>query len=228
MRLRAKEREMDRKHLISLLQQSMATDFEQTPFCPGDENIASYVDGAISAEQRVSLERHLPDCPACIGRVGLLTRLMRDSVEIEESTISETRVPLTWKAQRWAVAATVILAVGWFTWTPIDDRSDFSETRTLQPQLTQPEILAPGSGYLDSENGPLVRWTEVPGRLYYEVRIVSDAGDLVSLQRVDDPEWAPNEQLALQPGRDYYIRVDAYLTDSHSIRSDHIPFRVKD
>ena len=219
---------MDRKHLISLLQQSAAADFEQTPFCPGDEDVAAYVDGAISAEQRVSLERHLPDCPACMRRVGLLTRLMRDNGGTEEPVMSEASAPLTWKSQRWAVAATVLLAVGWLTWTPIGDRGDYSETRTLQPQLTQPEILAPNAGYLENGDGLFVRWTDVPGSLYYEVRIVSDAGDLVSLQRVDDSEWTPNEQLALQPGREYYLRVDAYLTDSQSIRSEHIPFRVKD
>jgi hypothetical protein len=219
---------MDRKHLISLLQQSAAADFEQTPFCPGDEEIAAYVDGAITAEQSVSLERHLPDCPACIQRVGLLTRLMRDNVRIEKPMMPEAHKPATWKPHRWAVAATVVLAVGWLTWAPIGERGEYSETRTLQSQLTRPEILAPDSAFLENRDSLFVRWTDVPGSLYYEVRIVSDAGDLVSLQRVDDSEWAPTKHLALQPGREYYIRVDAFLSDSQSIRSEHILFRVKD
>ena len=131
-------------------------------------------------------------------------------------------------ASRWAVAASVLIAVAWFAWMPTQEDQDRRTTRALESTLPQPEILAPMPGIAAGRDNLVIRWTEVPESLYYEVRIVSDAGDLVSLHRVDAAEWTLDDETDLGSGQEYYIRVDAYLTDSQSIRSDHIPFRVKD
>ena len=61
---------MDRKHLIACLQRSAIEDPERTPFCPDDHDIAAFVDGDLDNASRVLIERHLPDCQGCVGRVG--------------------------------------------------------------------------------------------------------------------------------------------------------------
>ena len=73
-----------------------------------------------------------------------------------------------------------------------------------------------------------VVYSDDSGQIYDHPYLEMAGSSGGSLQRVDDPEWAPTEQLSLQPGREYYIRVDAYLNDSQSLRSEHIPFTVKD
>ena len=219
---------MDRKHMISLLQRSAAANLERTPFCPGDEEIAAFVDGTLTESRAESVQHHLPDCPACIQRVGLITRLLRTTDNDHPAELKTAPGPMYATASRWAVAASVLIAVAWFAWMPTQEDQDRRTTRALESTLPQPEILAPMPGIAAGRDNLVIRWTEVPESLYYEVRIVSDAGDLVSLHRVDAAEWTLDDETDLGSGQEYYIRVDAYLTDSQSIRSDHIPFRVKD
>jgi hypothetical protein len=219
---------MDRNYMISLLRQSAAAESEQTPFCPDDEELAAFVDRTLPGARRESLEHHLPDCPACIRRVGLITRLTRENEEIPEATSAIARKMILQQAPRWAVAATVLMAVAWLAWAPVDDSETFRATRNIETSLTRPEILAPSSGMLASSDDFVVRWTEVPGSLYYEVRIVSDVGDLLSLERTSEPQWSMGDGVELRPGDEYFIRVDAFLSDSQAIQSDHIPFRLRE
>ena len=220
---------MDRKHLISNLQSSAVGTYERTPFCPDDHDIAAFVDRALDDSARVLIERHLPDCPACVSRVGLLTRLMRE--DEANVTMPASAPARTWRqtAPQWAVAATVLLTIGWLAWLPMIEQSDdYSAVRNVSSVLTPPEILAPSSGILGERDGFVIRWTEVPGSLYYEIRIVTDAGDLLSEARVENTEWTIDRDLGLEPGREYFIRVDAYLSDAKAIRSDHIPFKLRE
>jgi hypothetical protein len=216
---------MDRKRLISLLERSSAWDHQRTRFCPDDSDVAGFVDGTLPEAGRVSIRRHLPDCPACVQRVGLLTRLLRE--QADTATLTSARRPQG-IAYKWAAAASVILAVGWVTWFPVQDTDDFRETRAIESRLTPPEILAPAPATPASREGFVIRWTEVPGSLYYEVRIVTEVGDLLLQQRVDQTEWVIGKELEFQPGREYFIRVDAYLSDAKTIRSEHVPFRLRE
>jgi hypothetical protein len=221
---------MDRKHLISSLQSSAVDNHERTPFCPDDHDIAAFVDRTLDDSERILIERHLPDCQACVTRVGLLTRLTRLTRD-DEANVTAPASARPWRqtAPQWAVAATVVLAIGWLAWSPTVERSDdYEAVRTVSPVLTPPKILAPSSGILGERDGFVIRWTEVPGSLYYEIRVITDTGDLLREARVENTEWAIGHDLSLEPGREYFIRVDAYLSDSKAIRSDHIPFKLRE
>ena len=225
---------MHRKDLIPLLQRSAVGQGARTPFCPDDHEIAGFVDGASSKSAREHIARHLPDCQACVGRVGLLTRLLREQLAGAQAQIAESNTKY-WQhaAPQWAVAASVILAVGYLAGTSkitsdTDPATDYQTTRGIDSQIAAPEILAPTSGVIGKRDGLLIRWTEVPETLYYEVRVVSDVGNLVTAQRVDGTEWVISRDLDLESGREYFIRVDAYLTDGKPIRSQFIPFRLRE
>ncbi len=220
---------MDRKHLIACLQRSAIEDAERTPFCPDDHDIAAFVDGDLDNASRVLIERHLPDCQGCVGRMGQLTRLMRAEEITKSDETPGTDKTLFEAFPQWAVAATVVLAIIWVGWSPnTTEVSDARDVRNIESVLAPPQILAPDSGVLASRDGFLIRWTEVPGSLYYEVRVVSDIGDLLNEARVEQTEWTLGDEIELEPGREYYIRVDAYLSDSKAISSQHIPFRLRD
>jgi hypothetical protein len=225
---------MDRKDLTLLLQRSAVGQGARTPFCSDDDEIAGFVDGTLNQSAREHIERHLPDCQACVSRVGLLTRLVRDHAAGDGSKVAEIRTR-NWKqtAPQWAVAASVILAVAYVAGTSqftadTDPAAEYQTTRNLDSRVAGPEILAPTSGVIGKRDDLIIRWTEVPGTLYYEVHIVSDIGNLVSAQRVDGTEWRIGRHLNLESGREYFIRVDAYLTDANPISSQFIPFKLQE
>jgi anti-sigma factor RsiW len=225
---------MDRKGLISQLQSSAGRPAVRTPFCPDDHEIAGYVDGRLDGDARELIDRHLADCQACVSRVGLLTRLIRERAGERVSQAGQTR-SRKWlrSAPRWAAAASLVLALGYLAGTSDllsgpGEETQYQATRNLESAFSVPEILAPATGVMGPRDGFVIRWTEVPGSLYYEVRIVTDAGDLVRQQRVQASEWTLDPGLDLEAGRDYFIRVDAYLTDAKAIHSEHIPFRIRE
>ena len=60
--------------------------------CGFEYDAGSYVLGALSPEDRVAFERHLPGCPACAqsvrelaGLPGLLSRIPAETFEAERS-----------------------------------------------------------------------------------------------------------------------------------------------
>ena len=61
---------MNQQDLIALLRSSAGPAKEQTPFCADDLDIAAFVDGDLSDEDHQRLERHLAECPVCVGRVA--------------------------------------------------------------------------------------------------------------------------------------------------------------
>jgi hypothetical protein len=68
----------------------------------------------------------------------------------------------------------------------------------------------------------------VAGSPFYDVRIVTDAGDVVIQQRVTGTAWKLPAQLDLQSGAEYFVHVDAYPSGDKAVSSDHVPFRVAD
>lgn len=46
--------------------------------CPGPGELAAYLDEACRANARDAIEEHLQRCPACVGAVVELRRLLRD------------------------------------------------------------------------------------------------------------------------------------------------------
>jgi hypothetical protein len=72
------------------------------------------------------------------------------------------------------------------------------------------------------------RWSEVAGTPYYDVRIVTDAGDVVVQERVAGTNWQPQARLDLQPGAEYFVLVDAYPEGDKAVSSHHVPFRIAD
>jgi Putative zinc-finger len=92
---------------------------------------AAYVLGALSPEERLEFERHLPGCPACsravqdlAGMPGLLARVSSEVVESEplDEAVPDTLLPALVREVRRsrqrrgrlaaAVAAVIVLAVG--------------------------------------------------------------------------------------------------------------------
>jgi hypothetical protein len=89
-----------------------------------------------------------------------------------------------------------------------------------------PSFLSPQEGMTISSDAGVFIWTAVPGSLFYQIRIVSDEGDLVWQERINGTQWGLPAELLLAPGAEYFVRVDAYLAEAKTLKSDYVLFRT--
>lgn len=237
----------DHKH-IELLTLQAAELTERTPFCPEDQQVAEYFEEQLPEAERDRLERHLADCRFCLARLGMLQRLEQNPIapRIPEDVLATAKSMRNTGVRRrkWvqasAAAAVLVIAVGvLYQVLPVreigqvalprthmnEPSSDLRETRSIDPGVMGPRFLSPRGGPDIISTASVFQWTAVPNSLYYEVRIVSDAGDLLWQERVDGTEWKLPAGLALTPGLEYFVRVDAYLTDAKTLQSGYLLFR---
>ncbi len=138
--------------------------------------------------------------------------------------------------QKWAVAAALVLAV------PVLFQAGRSPERAIEGQQESPsvptrmaasmgrglQVLSPSPGSTVDPMRLDFSWTEVPGSPYYDLRIVTGAGDIVTEQRVNATRWQPPAPLGLESGAEYFVLVEAYPSGDKAVSSRHVPFRVPD
>ena len=224
--------------LKALLKQSEGP-FERQPGCPDDYLLASYMEGGLSEQDHGRFETHLADCAYCLDRVGALARAAESpAVGAGTETIRKRSQwnPLSPRVTRWATAALLVMAVGIIvsrqspspvTSTPgaSDPKNTVSE-RFIDKTSPIPEILSPAEGGLVDPQSFVFRWKEVPGSLFYDIRIVSDDGAQVVRQRVWDTQWLLPDEIGLQPGAEYFVRIDAYVSEGKAVSSEHTVFKA--
>ena len=234
---------MTADRLTSLLKAARPGHRDRTPACPDEHQIAAYVDGTLTPERGEQLELHLADCDACLALVGILSRdRVPASLEpVPERTLERARrLARTARpaAKRYAqyVAAAAALVLSISVLLNVSQRTGDGlesppppDTRAVRKATIAPpsvQVLSPGAGVTVPASGLIVRWAAVPGTHYYEVRVVTDSGDIVVAERVTGTEWHPPGRLALHPGAEYFVHVDAFLSEARSVDSDHVPFSV--
>jgi len=232
---------MEQEDLKLLMRVPPSGSLTRTPQCPEYPELSAYVDGSLGEADHQRLEDHLAACGVCIRLVTLACR-QRQSKSItptpELARARARRLAGIRKPDRvsrittWAAVATVLLAltlvVQWqreldpVTETGTTDRT----VRSVSPAIAPPQILSSGAG-VSIDTGELVfRWTETLGSLYYNVLIVREAGNLVWEERVTGTRWAAADTLSLTPGAEYFVRVDAYLSNAKVVSSEHVAFTM--
>ena len=233
---------MSPDELPSLLRKSSTDVAERGPACPDEHSIAAYVDGTLGTDDREPLELHLADCSYCLAQVGLLSRehAVSATEAVPEPTIARARALAKPPARRrvfpapqWAAAAAVVLALAVLVSLPrppgttsTDWRFDTPTTRTGTSHSLQ--LLSPGEGMTVDRTQLTVRWSAIPGARYYDVRLVTEVGDVVAEERVTGTEWHPKNRAALRPDLEYFVHVDAYVSDGNAIGSEHLSFHVSE
>lgn len=236
---------MDPDHLTSLLAEGGFEPPGRSPDCPDEGRIAGYVDGGLDDAWRQELERHLADCGHCLALVGLLSRERHPSkVEPVPSQLLaragarlKTEPRHAWRfAPQWAAAAALVLAVPLLVQLGRSpDAGLEGQGRPAPPVIrkfdTPPDglqVQVTGAGSAVDARRVEFSWTAVTGSPYYDVRIVTDEGDVVVRERVTDTNWRLPAQVRLQPGAEYFVHVDAYPSGDKAVSSEHIPFRISD
>ena len=236
---------MNMDRLTSLIAANVAGRAERSPACPEEGRIAGYVDGGLAVAAREEIECHLADCGHCLALVGLLCRERRtetpdavpDEALAHARALVRTEPPRRWRlAPQWAAAAMLVLAVPLLLQIGRNPdrgvegqgRPEPPATRNVPPSDPGLRVLSPAAGATVEAWRLAFHWTEVAGTPFYDVRIVTDEGDVVVEERVDGTTWQPPAQLELQPGVEYFVHVDAYPSGDKASSSDHVPFRVSE
>ena len=89
------------------------------------------------------------------------------------------------------------------------------------------DVLSPAPGEAVTQ-GSLIWWAEIPGNIHYNIFILSNAGDVLWTERLQDNQWIMHEALHLTEGDDYFFRVEAVLPGGGTMSSKHLAFRVAD
>jgi hypothetical protein len=239
---------MDQQKITELLQQQNTEIAERTPFCPDDHEIAAYFDRYPHHPEGELSEHHLINCGYCLARVAVLAQLHKygDDEQIQDSLLDkadkfgqQSRRRLRF-APAWAVAAVVMITL--FTIVgrePTIDPdvgaqlpavslvdADARQLRNINRSHPAPTILTPVKGANVRPEKLTIRWTTVPGSLYYDIRLVNAEGFMIWQDRIEENKSNLPDNLKLIPGDPYFVRVDAYLAEAKSISSRHVQFTI--
>lgn len=225
-----------------------ATDLPQkTDFCANDKDLALFFDGLLSGPSHESIKRHVAGCGFCQARLGFLSRVEQDSgpTDISEKSIALAkqmgRKPSRRKSQHWPLwAAAALMAITLSITTfrgdrPGDPREDYPEIindvsgearqiRSMGSKDLRPGLLFPLEGAVVKPGDLVIRWTRVPDVIFYQLFVMNELGDLVISERVDGNEWSVQENDVLEPGSDYFVRVEARVAGSGTLSTEHVSF----
>lgn len=195
------------------------------PSCPPPDIVAAYVDGHIEESSREGLERHLADCEACLGQVGLLARAENTPVGAVPAPLFDRAAAITARGSRvpflgWAAAAVVVLAGGMLL-TQEAARPPLAHLPTSDVRgmdATEVRVLEPSDGAVLKRESGVVAWEPVSRALYYEVRFTDVDGTLWWDTRTEATVITLPAD-ALRSGANGYIWITAHLPDNRSVRS---------
>lgn len=234
---------MNVRQIIALFKASAEPDAEETSGCLQPDRLAAFLDGGLSIGERAAAEAHLAGCDRCLGRIAALSRAtagqhadtaVPTEVFVRAEALFKAPVPVP-KRWRWAVpltaAAGLLLALTLQLGpgpgpTSEPGRTPANQTRYSARHMLQPSLTIPADGSVVRPGEQVFKWTEVPDTLFYDVLLVSIDGDLKHRERVSGTSWTIPGDLQLKPGGEYYVRIDAYLSDAKYVSSDYRAFRV--
>jgi hypothetical protein len=238
---------MDKNDHFRLMRLQSAELKGRTAFCPEDQEIAEYFDAQLSATEIDKLERHLKACRFCLARIGMLERLVqvKTNKRIPEAVLATAkRMTHQAPARRfktppaWATAAVLAIALlisintneqatapGAIPPAAVLIEEDSRQLRGITRDVTSLDVLSPTAG-ASIKPGTLIHWSEVPGKLHYNIFILSSTGDVLWTERLSGNDWLLNDSLQLEAGSQYYIRVDAQLPDGRNLSSRHVVFHI--
>ncbi len=241
---------MDQQKLTKLLHLQEKEIANATTFCPSGYEVAALFENNLDDSDYERFERHLADCSYCQARTAVLARLHRntDDEQIPDALMAAAdkfgnqprRVHLR-RAPAWATAAVVVIALfaiagQRLTLAPdagVQRRpasplgEDTRQLRNISRSKLAPAILAPIRGANVRPEDLTIRWTSVPGSLYYDIRLVNAEGLMIWQDRIEETRWSLPVHLELLTGNQYFVRVDAYLAEAKSVSSRHVPFTIK-
>lgn len=244
---------MDIECLAQDLRRAATSRLLRSQECPDEHDLAAAAAGGLAADVRERMETHLADCDYCLARIGELARLPPNGEPeaLPDLLLARARRLATsdrgssrfhWLPLKpWAAAAVLVLALAVIVQQPwvarVDDAAppdgaaaagdDPPAARRIDPDALRPLITSPVPGSTIRLADARLSWTPIDGGLYYEVFILSEGGDVLWQRRVEGTSLELQLAPALEPGLEYFARVDAYLAEARRVSSSHVVFTVR-
>jgi hypothetical protein len=185
------------------------------------EEVAAYIDGAISGSDREQIESHLADCEEC----------RRELVEVRTALRQFRRTP-DWRiiapAAVAAAAVIALLALPSLLSDPDSARDvrvrgpDESVRREGVPLIA---VVNPLDGStIEMTEGLVFHWRAPAADASYQLTLGDDAGEVVWTLSTTDTLVTLPESVRLGPGSIYYWYVDALLPDGRSATTEVLQF----
>lgn len=181
------------------------------------EEVAAYVDGAISGDRFAAIQTHLATCAECRDEVFDVSQIVRSAPRARSSTQPWARRALISMA---AAAAVIVLVAK--PWAPRQ------ETVPVHRGATQttvaPRALAP-TGQVDGVTTFV--WSSVPETESYHVRLFDSQGTVLWETRTADTVFKLPASVILRPGRSYFWKVVARIGFDRETASDLTEFATR-
>ena len=94
-------------------------------------------------------------------------------------------------------------------------------------RILSPELVYPREGVILASRDLEFRWRQMPGVLFYEVRLVTAEGDVVWEKRSETTHARLPDSIHLASGGQYFVSVRAYLSRGKTAKSATVGFKVR-
>jgi anti-sigma factor RsiW len=176
------------------------------------DEVAAYVDGALSGDVRARIEDHLGSCADCRVEVAQVSRIV--------GTLPPPRWigSSVWIGAAAAVAA-LLLALPRTAHTPVGSaHREAAVTTTVAPRPVAPRGAV--------ESATTLVWSAVPYADGYRVRLFDATGTVIWESEGADTVAQLPVSIATRSGRPYYWKVEARTGFDRWAASDLVEFRV--
>ena len=178
------------------------------------EEVAGYLDRALSAAQQVTVEAHLADCAECRGELTEVARVRR------------TRPRWTrWYVTTPTAAAAVILLLVWRTGAP--GSSDvLRDTGVGAEGIPRFAVVAPLESSHVAPDSAVFIWRSAGEDAHYRLTLTDMTGDVLWTGTPADTTAILPSDIDLVVGQTYFWFVDALLPNGESATTGVQQFRT--
>jgi hypothetical protein len=182
------------------------------------EDVAAYLNGALSAEERHVVEDHLSICRSCRVEVTRARRLLRTSPE---------------SRRRWVTAAPALAAAAVVAFILLlpkettrieqqDERSLRGRTETIQVI----DVIRPADGATLRSGDVMLAWHAQPNEPLYRVSLTDGGGQQVWSADTRDTTLTVPRDVRLTAGTQYLWYIDALDARGRSVTSGMLRFSI--
>ena len=184
---------------------------------PSGEEVAAYLSGRLSPQDRNDFDSHLADCRPCRQEVTSARELIR-------SRTPRRRLASVGIVAVAATIAVVLLSPDWFT------RGNDDITRARNDQGTAPvaeeiRVVAPRNGAVIARS-PAFVWHALPGRTLFRISLTTADGAEIWSGETSDTSIVVPPEVTLEKSRTYLWLIDALDADGQSLTSGTHEFRL--
>jgi hypothetical protein len=196
--------------------------------------IGAYELGILSAEENVQFENHLLECEYCfqsLYQAAPITKLVREE-KLDPSTdakfdIAKGKTPTPFFGRKWAFAAASVLALMIIVYVFVRIQKPGEKTERLRGHDDVSILVLSPVGQVSAVDE--LRWKPVAGVESYNVKILTENGELVWEGSAKETKIILPESInkILIRGRSYFWLVEAQTEKGDRLKSQLIQFKIR-